>query len=47
MNTSLESDRSTAFQNEAVAQELNMSTVDANEGVAAFVERRSPTYRGW
>ncbi len=47
VNTSLESDRSTAFQNEAVAQELNMSTVDANEGVAAFVERRSPTYRGW
>jgi len=47
VNTSLESDRATAFQNEAVAQELNMSTVDANEGVAAFVERRSPTYRGW
>ena len=47
VNTSLDSDRATAFQNEAVAQELNMSTVDANEGVAAFVERRSPTYRGW
>ena len=47
VNTSLESDRATAFHNEAVAQELNMSTVDANEGVAAFVERRSPTYRGW
>jgi 2-(1,2-epoxy-1,2-dihydrophenyl)acetyl-CoA isomerase len=43
----LESDRATAFQAEAVAQEMNMSTVDANEGVAAFVERRSPTYRGW
>ena len=47
VNTSLESDRATAFQNEAVAQELNMGTVDANEGVAAFVERRSPTYRGF
>lgn len=47
VNTSLESDRATAFQNEAVAQEMNMGTVDANEGVAAFVERRSPTYRGW
>ncbi|HWJ98086.1 MAG TPA: enoyl-CoA hydratase-related protein [Acidimicrobiales bacterium] len=47
VNTSLESDRATAFQNEAVAQELNMGTVDANEGVAAFVERRDPTYRGW
>lgn len=47
VNASLESDRATAFQAEAVAQELNMGTVDANEGVAAFVERRSPTYRGW
>jgi len=47
VNRSLESDRATAFHEEAVAQELNMSTVDANEGVAAFVERRQPTYRGW
>jgi len=47
VNQSLESDRATAFQAEAVAQEMNMATVDANEGVAAFVERRSPTYRGW
>lgn len=47
VNTSLENDRATAFQNEAVAQELNMSTVDANEGVAAFIERRTPAYRGW
>ncbi len=47
VNRSLESDRATAFAEEANAQELNMSTVDANEGVAAFVERRSPTYRGW
>lgn len=47
MNRSLDSDRATAFAEEATAQELNMGTVDANEGVAAFVERRSPTYRGW
>ncbi len=47
VNRSLDSDRATAFQEEAVAQELNMNTVDANEGVAAFVERRQPTYRGW
>lgn len=47
VDTSLDSDRATAFQNEAVAQELNMATRDANEGVASFVERRSPTYRGW
>ena len=47
VNRSLDSDRATAFTEEATAQELNMGTADANEGVAAFVERRSPTYRGW
>ncbi len=47
VNRSLDSDRATAFAEEANAQEMNMSTADANEGVAAFVERRSPTYRGW
>lgn len=47
VNRSLDSDRATAFAEEAVAQELNMGTADANEGVAAFVERRAPTYRGW
>ncbi len=47
VNRSLDVDRATAFAAEANAQELNMSTVDANEGVAAFVERRTPVYRGW
>jgi 2-(1,2-epoxy-1,2-dihydrophenyl)acetyl-CoA isomerase len=47
LNRSLDSDRVTAFAEEAVAQELNMGTQDANEGVAAFVERRDPVYRGW
>ncbi len=47
VNRSLDSDRATAFGEEAAAQEMNMGTVDANEGVAAFIERRSPTYRGW
>ena len=47
VNRSLDSDRATAFAEEAAAQELNMGTADANEGVAAFVERREPTYRGW
>ena len=32
---------------EAQAQELNMTTQDAQEGVRSFVERRDPTYRGW
>jgi 2-(1,2-epoxy-1,2-dihydrophenyl)acetyl-CoA isomerase len=47
LNRSLDSDRTTAFNDEAVAQEMNMATEDANEGVRAFVERRDPTYRGW
>ncbi|MEU6991479.1 enoyl-CoA hydratase-related protein [Streptomyces sp. NPDC046465] len=46
VNASLESDRATAFAAEAAAQEINMTTADANEGVAGFVERRAPSYRG-
>jgi 2-(1,2-epoxy-1,2-dihydrophenyl)acetyl-CoA isomerase len=47
VNRSLETDRAGAFADEAVAQELTMHTDDAQEGIAAFVERRDPTYRGW
>ena len=47
LNRSLDSDRATAFREEALAQELNMTTHDANEGVAAFVERRDPVFQGW
>lgn len=47
LNRSLDSDRATAFHEEGVAQELNMTTRDANEGVNAFVERRDPVYLGW
>ncbi|MFJ8850749.1 enoyl-CoA hydratase/isomerase family protein [Streptomyces sp. NPDC102437] len=46
VNASLDADRSTAFAAEATAQEINMTTQDANEGVASFVERRAPKYRG-
>ncbi|MFJ5548446.1 enoyl-CoA hydratase/isomerase family protein [Streptomyces sp. NPDC093225] len=46
VNASLDTDRATALAAEAVAQELNMSTADATEGVASFVERRTPKYRG-
>ncbi|MEE1807434.1 enoyl-CoA hydratase/isomerase family protein [Streptomyces sp. BE133] len=46
VNASLDSDRATAFAAEAMAQEINMTTQDANEGVASFVERRTPKYRG-
>lgn len=46
VNASLDSDRTTAFAAEAAAQEINMTTDDAQEGVASFVERRSAEYRG-
>ncbi|MFJ9587347.1 enoyl-CoA hydratase/isomerase family protein [Streptomyces acidicola] len=46
VNASLDTDRTTAFAAEAAAQEINMTTADANEGVASFVERRTPRYEG-
>ncbi|MER5869842.1 enoyl-CoA hydratase-related protein [Streptomyces sp. NPDC002044] len=46
VNASLDGDRAAALAAEAAAQEINMTTADANEGVASFVERRTPTYRG-
>ncbi|MER6089317.1 enoyl-CoA hydratase/isomerase family protein [Streptomyces bluensis] len=46
VNASLDTDRATAFAAEAAAQEINMTTADANEGVTSFVERRTPRYEG-
>ncbi|MFJ8658242.1 enoyl-CoA hydratase/isomerase family protein [Streptomyces sp. NPDC093795] len=46
VNASLDVDRATAFAAEAVAQELNMTTRDAREGVASFVERREAGFEG-
>ncbi|MHA4775815.1 enoyl-CoA hydratase/isomerase family protein [Streptomyces sp. MSC1_001] len=46
VNASLDTDRASAFAAEAVAQELNMTTRDAREGVASFVERRGARYEG-
>jgi 2-(1,2-epoxy-1,2-dihydrophenyl)acetyl-CoA isomerase len=46
VNASLDADRATAFAAEAAAQEINMTTADAQEGLRSFVERRSPKYRG-
>ncbi|KIF04047.1 enoyl-CoA hydratase [Streptomyces sp. RSD-27] len=46
VNASLDSDRASALAAEATAQELNMTTADAHEGVASFVERRTPKYLG-
>ncbi|MFB7245982.1 enoyl-CoA hydratase [Streptomyces populi] len=46
VNASLDTDRAAAFAAEAGAQEINMTTADADEGVASFVERRAPRFRG-
>jgi 2-(1,2-epoxy-1,2-dihydrophenyl)acetyl-CoA isomerase len=47
LNRSLDSDRITAFEEEAWAQELVNGSRDAQEGVKAFVERRPPEFKGW
>jgi 2-(1,2-epoxy-1,2-dihydrophenyl)acetyl-CoA isomerase len=47
LNRSLDVDRSTAFAEEAAAQEIAMTSADAAEGVRSFVERRPPRFRGW
>jgi 2-(1,2-epoxy-1,2-dihydrophenyl)acetyl-CoA isomerase len=47
LNRSFESSRQTAFEEEAVAQELVNNTADSQEGMRSFVERRSPDFKGW
>lgn len=47
INRSLDGDRSTSLAEEAMAVEINMTSVDGQEGVSAFVERRAPVFRGW
>ncbi|MFJ2824373.1 enoyl-CoA hydratase/isomerase family protein [Streptomyces toxytricini] len=46
VNASLDGDRAAALAAEAAAQEINMATADAAEGVAGFVERRTPKFLG-
>ena len=47
LNTSIDSDRASAFLAEAMAQEIQMTASDATEGPTAFVERRTPAFKGW
>ncbi|GAA2764780.1 enoyl-CoA hydratase/isomerase [Streptomyces paradoxus] len=46
VNASLDTDRAAAFAAEAAAQEINMTTADAREGVRSFVERRGAEFGG-
>ena len=47
VNRSLDTDRATMAHDEAVAVELNASTEDSAEGVAAFQQRRPPEWKGY
>jgi 2-(1,2-epoxy-1,2-dihydrophenyl)acetyl-CoA isomerase len=46
VNASLDTDRAAAFAAEAAAQEINMTTSDAREGLESFARRRPPEFTG-
>ncbi len=47
VNRSLDGSRGASFEDEAIAQDLNMHTADGQEGLASYLERRPAQYRGW
>ncbi|MEV8546909.1 enoyl-CoA hydratase-related protein [Streptomyces sp. NPDC051572] len=47
LNRSLDADRDESFLLEAMAVEMQSQAHDSSEGIAAFVERRAPRFRGW
>jgi 2-(1,2-epoxy-1,2-dihydrophenyl)acetyl-CoA isomerase len=47
VNRAMDLDRDSALNEEAWAQELVMTTEDAQEGVQAFIERRDTNFKGW
>lgn len=46
LNSSLDADRGAAFLAEAMAQEVVTRSDDSKEGVAAFLEKRPPNFKG-
>lgn len=46
-NRALDVDRATSLHDEALGQELVTYTDDMKEGIASFVERRPPVFKGW
>jgi 2-(1,2-epoxy-1,2-dihydrophenyl)acetyl-CoA isomerase len=47
LNRSLDTDRATMFEEEALYVELVTGTEDSKEGVASFLERRPTEFKGW
>ena len=47
VNRAHDLDRTSAFADEAMAQDLNLQSADAIEGLRSFAERRDPVFRGW
>ncbi len=47
LNRSLDTDRATMFEEEALYVEMVTGTLDSTEGVASFVERRPSEFKGW
>ncbi len=47
LNRSLDSDRATMFEEEALLVETVAATEDSAEGVASFIERRPSDFKGW
>jgi 2-(1,2-epoxy-1,2-dihydrophenyl)acetyl-CoA isomerase len=47
LNRSLDTDRATLFEEEALYVEMVQQTLDSKEGVASFIERRPSEFKGW